>query len=253
MREIILAGNWKMHKLLGESKELVSCLEEKFGDSKLKVIVFPPFTAISETAKVAIKVKVGAQNMHFEEKGAFTGEISPLMVKDAGAEYVIIGHSERRNIFGETDDLLNKKVHSALNHGLKVVLCVGEKLEERQSGKTEEVIKRELSKDIEGLKKEDLENIIIAYEPIWAIGTGVSAKPEQAEEVHKFIRNFVDQIFGNSAGQNVTILYGGSVKPANIESLAQMPDIDGGLVGGASLDCESFHKIGTILSEIKGT
>ncbi len=252
MRQIILAGNWKMHKLIGEGKELVSCLEEKFQGSKLRVIVFPPFTALSEISKTAEKIKVGAQNMHFEEQGAFTGEISPLMLKDAGGEYVILGHSERRNIFKETDELINKKVHSALKHNIKVVLCVGEKLEERQNEKTNEVIENELSKNLAGLKKEDMENIIIAYEPIWAIGTGVSAKPEEVDEVHKFIRNSLDKMFGKNTGGDVTILYGGSVKPANVESLAKMQNIDGGLIGGASLKCDSFYETGVILSKIKG-
>ncbi len=252
MREIILAGNWKMHKTIEEGESLVKCLEEKFKDSPLKVIVFPPFTAINATAKIAKKIKVGGQNMYFEKEGAFTGEVSPIMLKEAGAEYVIIGHSERRNIFGEKDELINKKVHSALENGLKVVLCIGEKLEERNAGKTEEVIENELKKDLDGLSSKDITNIIIAYEPIWAIGTGVSAKPEQAEEVHKFIRNLLDERFGDNVGENTTILYGGSVKPANIESLAKMKDIDGGLVGGASLKCESFFEIGKFLSKIKG-
>ena len=252
MREIILAGNWKMHKTIEEGESLVKCLEEKFKDSPLKVIVFPPFTAINATAKIAKKIKVGGQNMYFEKEGAFTGEVSPIMLKEAGAEYVIIGHSERRNIFGEKDELINKKVHSALENGLKVVLCIGEKLEERNAGKTEEVIENELKKDLDGLSSKDITNIIIAYEPIWAIGTGVSAKPEQAEEVHKFIRNLLDERFGDNVGENTTILYGGSVKPANIESLAKMNDIDGGLVGGASLKCESFFEIGKFLSKIKG-
>ncbi len=251
MRKIILAGNWKMHKLIEDGENLVNCLEEKFKNSPLEIIVFPPFTSLSAISKTARKIKIGAQNMHFEDEGAFTGEISPLMLKDAGAEYVIIGHSERRNIFGETDQLINKKIKSALTHNIKAVLCVGEKLNDRQSGKTKEVIENELSKDLSGLNKEDMENIIIAYEPIWAIGTGVSAKPEQAEEVHKFIRNLLGKMFGKSVGENTTVLYGGSVKPSNVESLAKMKDIDGGLVGGASLDCESFYKIGQILSEIK--
>ncbi len=252
MREIILAGNWKMHKTIEEGEALVSCLEEKFKDLHLKAIVFPPFTAINATAKIAKKIKVGGQNMYFEKEGAFTGEVSPIMLKEAGAEYVIIGHSERRNIFEEKDELINKKVHSALENGLKVVLCVGEKLEERNTRKTEEVIENELKKDLAGVSSKDISNIIIAYEPIWAIGTGVSAKPEQAEEVHKFIRNLLNNKFGNNVGENTTILYGGSVKPANIESLAKMGNIDGGLVGGASLKCESFFEIGKVLSKVKG-
>ncbi len=255
MRRIILAGNWKMHKLIEDGITLAKCTENGVKDLPLDVIVFPPFTAIHPVYNALgpdSKVKVGAQNMHFEEKGAFTGEISPLMLKDAGAEYVILGHSERRNIFGETDSFINKKVKSALSHGLKVVLCVGEKLEEREAGKTEEVIKSELIADLSEVSREELESIIIAYEPIWAIGTGVSAKPEQAEEVHKYIRSLLDEMFGSGTGNNTTVLYGGSVKPKNIESLAKMPDIDGGLVGGASLKCEDFVEIGKILAKTKG-
>jgi triosephosphate isomerase len=254
MRKVILAGNWKMHELIEDGIALAKCTEQGVKDLPIDVIVFPPFTAIHPVFNVLgsdSKVRVGAQNMHYEEKGAFTGEISPLMLKDAGAEYVILGHSERRNIFGENDELINKKVKSALSHGLKIVLCVGEKLEERENGKTEEVIKNELVSDLKGVAKEDLENIIIAYEPIWAIGTGVSAKPEQAEEVHKYIRSLLDEMFGAGSGSNMTVLYGGSVKPKNIESLAKMPDIDGGLVGGASLKCEDFVEIGRILTKVK--
>ncbi len=255
MRKIILAGNWKMHETIEDGITLAKCTEHGVKNLPIDVIVFPPFTAIHPVFNALgpdSKVKVGAQNMHYEEKGAFTGEISPLMLKDAGAEYVILGHSERRNIFGEKDELINKKVKSALAHGLKVVLCVGEKLEEREEGRTEEVIKAELSSDLDGVSKEDLDNVIIAYEPIWAIGTGVSAKPEQAEEVHKYIRSLLDGMFGAGSGSNMTVLYGGSVKPKNIESLAKMPDIDGGLVGGASLKCEDFVQIGKILSKTKG-
>ncbi len=252
MRKIVLAGNWKMHKSIEEGKGLVSCLEGKFQNSPLTVMVFPPFTALGEISKIAKKIEIGAQNMHFEEQGAFTGEISPLMIKDAGAKYVIIGHSERRNIFGETDQLINKKIQSALKHNIKVVLCIGEKLEERQKGETDKVIENELSIDLDGMHEYDLKNIIIAYEPIWAIGTGVSAKPKEVDKVHKFIRNISDKIFGKGTGENITILYGGSVKPANIESLAKMKNIDGGLIGGASLKCDSFYEIGRILSKIKG-
>ncbi len=255
MRKVILAGNWKMHELIEDGIMLAKCVEKSVEDLPIDVIVFPPFTTIHPVYNALgpnSKVKVGAQNMYFEEKGAFTGEISPLMIKDAGAEYVILGHSERRNIFGETDELINKKVKSALSHNLKVILCVGEKLEERENGKTEEIIKNELSSDLDGIGKKELGNIIIAYEPIWAIGTGVSAKPEQAEEVHKFIRAFFDNEFGPGTGADMTVLYGGSVKPANIESLAKMPDIDGGLVGGASLKCTDFARIGKLLSKTKG-
>ena len=253
MRKTILAGNWKMHKLIDESVELASCVNKKVSSMPIDVIVFPTFTSLSavSSALKGKKVKVGAQNMYFEEEGAFTGEVSPNMIKDAGASYVILGHSERRNIFKEDNELIGKKVVSAIQHNLNVVLCVGEKLEEREKGLTEKVIEEEIKTNLSAVSKEDLDKIIIAYEPIWAIGTGVSAKPEQAEEVHKFIRTLLDSIYGNGVGENMTVLYGGSVKPANVESLAKMPDIDGGLVGGASLKCDDFAKIGEVLSEVK--
>ena len=254
MRRSLIAGNWKMNLDRKSSIELVKTLVEGSKDvNDRDILVCPSYPLLPIVKEVlnGSNIWLGAQNMHFEEEGAFTGEISPLMLKDAGAKYVIIGHSERRNIFGETDQLINKKIKSALNHNIKVVLCVGEKLNDRQSGKTEEVIENELSKDLSGLNNADAENIIIAYEPIWAIGTGVSAKPEQAEEVHKFIRSLLEKMFNKDIGENTTILYGGSVKPSNVELLAKMKNIDGGLVGGASLDCESFYKIGQVLSEIK--
>ncbi len=254
MRKTILAGNWKMHNLIEESVSLASCVNEKSSSLPIDVIVFPAFTALSSVSSLlkGKKVKVGAQNMYFEEEGAFTGEVSPNMIKDAGASYVILGHSERRNIFKEDNELIGKKVVSAIQHNLNVVLCVGEKLEEREKGLTEKIIEEEIKTNLSAVSKEDLDKIIIAYEPIWAIGTGVSAKPEQAEEVHKFIRSLLNSIYGNGVGENMTVLYGGSVKPANIESLAKMPDIDGGLVGGASLKCGDFVKIGEVLSKVKG-
>ena len=251
-RKIILAGNWKMHKTVKESIELAQCVEEKLSKLPITVLLFPPFTAIYAVSKsLKGRIGIGGQNMYYEKEGAFTGEISPLMLKEAGAEYVIIGHSERRNIFNEKDQLLNKKVHSAIENALNVVLCVGEKLEERKSNRTKEVIEREIKEDLQGIKKQDLEKIIIAYEPIWAIGTGITAKPEEVAEVHRFIRTLLDDMFGKGAGSNMTILYGGSIKPNNIKSLADMNEIDGGLVGGASLQCESFYTIGKILSEVK--
>ena len=253
MRKIILAGNWKMHKLIKESIELASCVNEKVSSLPIDVIIFPTFTSLSSVSKVlkGKKLKVGAQNMYFEEEGAFTGEVSPDMIKDAGASYVILGHSERRNIFKEDNELIGKKVVSAIQHDLNVVLCVGEKLEEREKGLTEKVIEEEIKTNLSAVSKEDLDKIIVAYEPIWAIGTGVSAKPGQAEDVHKFIRSLLDSIYGEGSGESMTVLYGGSVKPANVESLAKMPNIDGGLVGGASLKCDDFVKIGEVLYRIK--
>lgn len=251
-RKIILAGNWKMHKTVKESIELAQCVEEKLSKLSITVLLFPSFTAIYAVNKsLKGEIGIGGQNMYFEKEGAFTGEVSPVMLKEAGAKYVIIGHSERRNIFNEKDQLLNKKVHSAIENGLNAVLCIGEKLEERKANKTKEVIEREIKEDLKGITKQDLEKIIIAYEPIWAIGTGITAKPEEVAEVHKFIRALLDGMFGKGTGNSMTILYGGSVKPNNIRSLAAMDDIDGALVGGASLQCESFYEIGKILSEVK--
>jgi len=244
MRKPLIAGNWKMHKTVPEAVSLVKELKELLTEIKdREVLVCPPFTAIY-AVKSEIEgspIKLGAQNMFYEEKGAFTGEISPLMLKDLGCSYVILGHSERRHIFGETDELINKKVASAVKHGLVPILCVGELLEERESGKTKSVVERQLLGGLKGLKEGD--EFVIAYEPVWAIGTGKTATPEQAQEVHKFIRELLAENFGREKAERVRILYGGSVKPENIKGLMEMPDIDGALVGGASLRADSFAKI----------
>ncbi len=253
MRDIILAGNWKMHKTIEESKEIALCLKEKFTELPLNVILFPPFTAlysISELLKGS-NISVGGQNVYFEEKGAFTGEISPVMLKEAGAKYVIAGHSERRNIFNETDELIKKKICSAVENGMDVIFCVGEKLEEREAGRTEEVISKEIRIALDGIPREVLDHIIIAYEPVWAIGTGVAASPDEAAAIHKFIRSILDDMFVRGAGANMSILYGGSIKPENFIEFAILDEIDGGLVGGASLKCEDFYDIGKILVECK--
>ena len=244
MRKPLIAGNWKMHKTVPEAVSLVKELKELLTEIKdREVLVCPPFTAIY-AVKSEIEespIKLGAQNMFYEEKGAFTGEISPLMLKDLGCSYVILGHSERRHIFGETDKLINKKVASAVDHGLVPILCVGELLEERESGKTKNVVERQLLEGLKGLKEGD--EFVIAYEPVWAIGTGKTATPEQAQEVHGFIRELLAENFGREKAERVRILYGGSVKPENIKGLMEMPDIDGALVGGASLKAASFAKI----------
>lgn len=253
MRDIILAGNWKMHKTIKGSKELAVCLKEKFAGLPLNVIIFPTFTAlysISELLKGS-NISVGGQNVYFEKEGAFTGEISPIMLREARAKYVIIGHSERRNIFNETDELIKKKIRSAVENEMDVILCVGEKLEERDAGRTEEVISKEIRIALDGISREVLDHIIIAYEPVWAIGTGVTASPDEAAEIHKFIRSILDDMFGRGMGANMTILYGGSIKPKNFREFAVLDEIDGGLVGGASLKCEDFYDIGKILTECK--
>ncbi len=241
-----MAGNWKMHKNIDEAVELVSSLKEAEKElSEAVVVVIPPFTALREIKKVleGSFLKLGAQNLFWEEKGAFTGEISPLMLKDAGCEYVVIGHSERRQYFGETDETVNKKIKAALAQELVPIVCIGESLKEREEGETINKVETQLRAGFEGLGKEDMSQIIIAYEPIWAIGTGLTATPAQAEEVHGFIRDKLGENYGNEIGSCVIILYGGSVKPDNTYSLLKEKNINGALVGGASLEADSFIRI----------
>ncbi len=244
MRRLLIAGNWKMNKTVPEALKLVRELKELVSDVEDRdVLVCPPFTALYPVGKEleGSNIALGGQNMFYEESGAFTGEISPVMLKDVGCAYVILGHSERRHIFGETDELINRKVLSAASHGLIPILCVGETLEEREAGRTEEVIEKQV---VEGLKSFDSrKDLVVAYEPVWAIGTGKTATPELAQTVHSFIRQLLSQLFGEEKAENVRILYGGSVKPENARGLLEMSDIDGALVGGASLKAESFAKI----------
>ncbi|MFX1465165.1 MAG: triose-phosphate isomerase [Promethearchaeota archaeon] len=244
MRKIIVAGNWKMNKTNAEAVEIISKLNELIIDVKgVEVIIGPPFTALSDVKKVAGKVKVAAQNMHWEEKGAFTGEISPIMLNDLGVDYVILGHSERRAYFGETNEIINKKIKSALVHGLNPILCVGEKLEDRENGNTENVVEDHVKGGLEGISKAEMASVVVAYEPVWAIGTGKTATPEQAEEVHAFIRKLLTAMYDVEMAINTSILYGGSVKPANSKALFSKDNIDGGLVGGASLKADDFSVI----------
>jgi triosephosphate isomerase len=242
MRKPFMAANWKMNKTVGEAVEFVNKLKQMELPDR-DVLIGVPYTALKDSIMAAkdSKVKISAQNMHFEEKGAFTGEISPLMLKDVNCEYVIIGHSERRHVFGEEDEFLNKKVVSALDHDLKVIFCIGETLDEREHGETKEVVKRQILDGLNGI--DDLSNITIAYEPVWAIGTGENATPVQAEEVHAFIRSMIEGKFSKEVASDLLILYGGSVKPGNVMKLMEQEDIDGVLVGGASLDLEQFSKI----------
>ncbi len=237
MRKKFIAGNWKMHKGGKEAIEIAKNVKEGIQDDKVDVMIAPPFTAIPDVGRTLEGgfVKLGAQNMHFEEQGAFTGEISPFFLLDFGVKFVILGHSERRKIFGEVDDLIAKKTAAALTFNLTPIVCVGETLSEREEGKTFDVIERELNTIIPLIDKK---KIVFAYEPIWAIGTGKVATPETAVEVHKFIRGKLGDI-----GQDIRILYGGSVKPENAESLLKEEEIDGALVGGASLNPESFLSI----------
>lgn len=247
MRTKVVAGNWKMNNDLNGSINLISEIKKGLADKKLNVttIVCPPFTSL-ETANALVKdsaVKLGAQNMYFEESGAFTGEISPSMLKSVGCEFVILGHSERRTIFGETNQTINKKIKTAVKHSLKPIFCIGETLEEREKGITFKVIETQVKEGLEGLSEAELSDMIIAYEPVWAIGTGKVATPEQAQEVHKFIRELIAKLYSKSFADKLIIQYGGSVKPDNSKELMTQPDIDGALVGGACLKADSFINI----------
>ncbi len=244
MRTPIIAGNWKMYKTMPEAVEACRRLEEMVEDSAAEVVVCAPFTTLSALSALGLaKVKIGAQNMYFAEEGAFTGEVSPLMLTDVGVQYVIIGHSERREIFGETDELVNKKVRAALEHELTPILCVGETLEQRKDGQTETLVDGQIRLAFSGVAPEAAPTVVVAYEPIWAIGTGETATAEQAEEVIATIRATLTQLYGAEIAEAIRIQYGGSVKPANISELMAKPNIDGALVGGASLKPEDFAAI----------
>ena len=246
MRKPIIAGNWKMNKTVGEARELVTALKDKLADvTDVEIAVAPPFTALSAAAEAirGSNIKLAAQDMYWEEEGAFTGEVSPLMLKDVGCQYVIIGHSERRTYFSETNETVNKKVKAAHAYSLNPIVCVGERLEERESGVTKDVVRDHVVNGLADLTEEQIRNTVVAYEPVWAIGTGKTATPEQAQEVHRFIRELLTQIYSLTVAEAVRIQYGGSVKPDNVAQLMAQPDIDGGLIGGASLDADSFTQI----------
>jgi triosephosphate isomerase (TIM) len=247
MRRKVIAGNWKMNNDLKETQNLLSKLTSGVSMDNLNcdVIVCPAFTSLFEayTLLKDTKIKLGAQNMYFESSGAFTGEISASMLKSVGCEYVILGHSERRTIFGETDELINNKIKKANASGLKPIFCIGELLEEREAGITEKVIEKQISSGLKDISSEEMGNLIIAYEPVWAIGTGKTASPEQAEEVHKFIRSLINDKYGASISDKIVIQYGGSVNNKNARELLSQKDIDGALVGGASLKADSFIDI----------
>jgi len=246
MRTQIIAGNWKMHKTEEEAFQLASDLKQRLKDVKgVKAVICPPFTSLP-SVKRAIEnspILLGAQNMHWEEKGAYTGEISPPMLLTTGCKYVILGHSERRSLFFETDEFVNLKVKSALKFNLFPIICVGEKLDQREANKTEEIVENQVRGAFKDLGAQEAERTVIAYEPVWAIGTGRTATPQQANKVHLFIRELLLSEFGKECAEKINILYGGSVKPENSKELLDMPEIDGALVGGASLDAESFEKI----------
>lgn len=241
-----IAGNWKMYKTCSQAVETVNELVSLIKDDRdVEVMIAPPFTALFPVSEIISKssISLGAQDIFWENEGAYTGEISPSMLISAGCSYVIVGHSERREFFGETDETVNKKIKAAIQNGLAPVLCIGESEKERELNKTFSVLDKQLEKGLKDLLQDDLEKLVVAYEPIWAIGTGKTATNEQAQEVHLFLRSCLAKDFGNSFSQSVRILYGGSVKPENISSLMSMPDIDGALVGGASLSSDSFGGI----------
>ena len=246
MRKIIVAGNWKMNKTASEAKDFFEEFKPLVADVKnAEIIIGAPFTAL-ETATRETKgsnIKIAAENMNAKESGAYTGEVSPLMLKDLGVEYVILGHSERREYYGETNEIINEKVKSALAHDLKPILCIGEKLEEREAGTMEAVIKDQIIGGLQNVTAEEMANVVLAYEPVWAIGTGKTATPAQAQEVHAFIRNLLTDLYGKEVAENVTIQYGGSMNDANAAELLAQKDIDGGLVGGASLVPAKFTVI----------
>ncbi len=246
MRKPIIAGNWKMNKTIPEANTLVSGLVSKLaGKSDVDVVFCPPFTALS-TVKELIKgtpYGLGAQDLYWKEQGAFTGEVSPLMLKDIGCDYVIIGHSERRQYFGETDETVNQKVKAALAVGIKPIICVGESLAEREAGETDALIKGQTEKALKDIDAAAIPTIVIAYEPIWAIGTGKSSSAADANQVIGLIRNTVAKLYGKAAADEMRIQYGGSVKPENIKEYMSQPEIDGALVGGASLEVDSFLKL----------
>ena len=245
MRRKVIAGNWKMNMLPNEAIKFIDELTPLVKDTENEVILCVPYTDLFYSLLVAqnTNIKIGAQNMHFEESGAYTGEVSGKMLKSIGVQYVIIGHSERRQYFAETDETVNKKIKTAFKYELKPIVCVGESLEQREAGKANEIVTDQIEKALEGLTDDQVINTIVAYEPIWAIGTGKTATAEDANEMTKTIRNKIADIYGQNVAEKVIIQYGGSVKSSNAKELFSMSDIDGGLVGGASLKSDEFAKI----------
>ncbi|MCD6486572.1 MAG: triose-phosphate isomerase [Syntrophobacterales bacterium] len=242
----IIAANWKMHKTIPEAVAFAKQLKKEFPEpGRADIVIAPPFTALSSVMEVLkdSPIHISAQNMHWEEKGACTGEVSATMLVDAGCEFVIVGHSERRILFGETSKMLNKKIHTALKSGLTPIFCIGETLKERESGATFRIIQKQIKEGLNNITSDDIRRITLAYEPIWAIGTGKTATPLQAQEVHRFIRETIAADFEHARASETIIIYGGSVKPENTGSLMDQPDINGALVGGASLDFGPFADI----------
>ena len=244
-RKPIIAGNWKMNMTPAEAKELISALIPLVQDAQADVVICPPYLAIPTAAELVkgTNIALGAQNIHWAEKGAFTGEISAKMLKEVGVSYAIIGHSERRQYFGETDETVNIRTKAAIAAGITPIICVGESLEERETGKTEAIVSAQAEKALAGIEAEDVKALVIAYEPIWAIGTGKTATKEQANETIACIRETVKKLYGKETAEAVRIQYGGSMNPKNAAELMAMPEIDGGLIGGASLKAEDFSKV----------
>lgn len=246
MRRPMIAGNWKLHKTVAEALELAEALKKDLaGVGDADIVVAPVFTGLAKVAEALAgsNIVLAAQNCYPEKDGAFTGEVSPFLLKDAGCRYVIVGHSERRHLFGETDSFINRKIKAVLGEQMEAIFCIGETLEEREAGRTFEVLGRQLRMGLEGLTDRDLKRVIVAYEPVWAIGTGRTATPGQAQEAHAFIRKTLAEVYGRPAAQWTRILYGGSVKPDNVDDLMAQPDLDGALVGGASLEAADFARI----------
>jgi triosephosphate isomerase len=245
-RRPLIAGNWKMYTTVAEAEQLAAAVARAAaGQADRDVMIAPPYTALSAVSKVlsGSVVKLGAQNVHWEESGPFTGEISPAMLREVGCVMAIIGHSERRHVFGETDFLINRRIAGALLHGIIPVFCIGETLKQRESEQTMKVLEDQVKAGLAGVELHDGSQLVVAYEPVWAIGTGKTATEEQAQEVHAFIRTLLEGMFEKNIAGQIRILYGGSVKPENIDILMSQPDIDGALVGGAALKAESFERI----------
>ncbi len=245
MRVPVIAGNWKMNKNNDETKKFIQEFEKLMGETEVEVVICPTFTSLASAAQMLSNssVKLGAQNMSWEDEGAFTGEVSAEMLLDLGVDFVILGHSERRQIFNEKDEIINKKVVKALEKGLRPILCVGETLEEREDKKAFEIVKDQLIKGFDNVSKNEASKVIVAYEPVWAIGTGKTASPEDANEMASFVRSILKELFTEAISEEIIIQYGGSVKPANVEEIMNQADIDGALVGGASLKPKDFIEI----------
>jgi triosephosphate isomerase len=253
MRKKIIAANWKMNMTVGETERFFEIFLREVGEEKrTDIVIIPPFTALVKAGEIlssAQNMKLGAQNMHAEKSGAFTGEICAAMLRELFVRYVVLGHSERRMLFGETDEIVNKKVHAAHAATLRPIVCIGETLAERDAGQVQAVLEKQIRGSLAGLSAEQLAETVIAYEPVWAIGTGRTATPQQAQEAHAFIRRKLAELWDGATADKVRIQYGGSVKPANTAELMSQPDIDGALVGGASLDPRGFAEI--ILATVK--